>query len=206
MKTSDGGDVVFGAHCHAPDPAREEIAIARDKITRRAATTQESSHLIVTNETNRLSASAAASLPSREALKRAVQRERVRSKNAPPNPASFQDLQIPEEYQQTIAGAGFLLYDNGPGAGNLRFLVFGTAANVTRQMSGTPMGPLRLFLICSASSIRYTPGCKVKFHPLFILCCQTRLKRSMSGYSMFCWSNVPISIRGQLCWILSKAR
>ena len=85
VKTSDGGDVVFApsAHCHAPDPAKEEIAIARDEIRRRAATTQESSHLIVTNETNRLSASAAASLPSRKALKRAVQRERVKQKCSP---------------------------------------------------------------------------------------------------------------------------
>ena len=52
----------------------------------------------------------------------------MRLGNAPPQPLNLVDLQIPNEYRQSLNDDAFLLYDSG--AANDRILIFSTRRNL----------------------------------------------------------------------------
>ena len=64
-----------------------------------------------------------------DSLKRTIPRERVNVLAAPVQPISLAQLALPAEYQQTVKGEQFLLYDSGA-TDPQRFLIFGTQRNL----------------------------------------------------------------------------
>ena len=108
MRTRHGlVTAVTGNHTHAPDAMRGDVAKVRDQVSSRAATSQESTHQIVTAAVNSASPATVGCLPSESVLKRTAQRTRVRAGNAPPNPTSLAELVIPQEYTTTANGDDF---------------------------------------------------------------------------------------------------
>lgn len=53
-------------------------------------------------------------LPKLESLKRTIRRQLQSTTNFRPQPATLEDLQILDEYQQTNKGCIFFLFDSGP--------------------------------------------------------------------------------------------
>ena len=125
---TEGGVIVayVGSHNHAPEASKVEVVKALTEVKQKAASSQDSSHQIVTSVTNSVSQEAVVQLPSSTALKRKIQRTRVAAGNVPPTPASLPELQLPERYRKTHNGEDFLLFDAGLEAGQLRFLIFAT--------------------------------------------------------------------------------
>ena len=64
-----------------------------------------------------------------DSIKRIIQRQRSVANNVHPQPTSLGDLVLPVEYQQTMKGDQFLLYDSGQEQSQ-RFLILGTHKNV----------------------------------------------------------------------------
>uniref|UniRef100_A0A915K4S7 Uncharacterized protein n=1 Tax=Romanomermis culicivorax TaxID=13658 RepID=A0A915K4S7_ROMCU len=67
-------------------------------------------------------------MPSISSLKHTAQHVRQRQNRPIALPANLIDLQIPNQYSTTLAGASFLLYDSGPEPYHM--LIFSTAANM----------------------------------------------------------------------------
>ena len=119
-----------------------DVAKARNVMWERAATTRESTQQILNGCTNSLSDVAASQLPSQAAMKKSIRRARVKAGNAPPNPMRLQDLQLPEDFRQTLQGEEFLLYDSGEADGEEHFLIFSSKAARTNwncRITGSPM-------------------------------------------------------------------
>ena len=111
------GDSVVGRyndHTHAPDIGRAEALKIRQSIKRRAVDTEETPQQVITQEMRIVSDSAAVKLPAIRNIRRCVRRYRQVAGNAPANPQTRADLELPEEYTRTLAGQPFLLFDSGP--------------------------------------------------------------------------------------------
>jgi hypothetical protein len=94
----------------------------------RAEETVEATHQIVASSTVGVLVSVAGQLPSVQNMKRTIQRTRQREQTPLANPTNLNDLILPQEYTQTLAGVPFLLHDSG--AGNDRILLFSTQRNL----------------------------------------------------------------------------
>ena len=119
---------IVNEHTHFPDASRPVVQRAKEEIRQRASSTVEPTQAILQSVTNRLTVDEASSLPRPSSMKKAIQRERLRAGNVPPNPRSLQELVIPEQFQQTTTGEQFLLFDSGPG--EARILIFSTFNNL----------------------------------------------------------------------------
>lgn len=87
----------------------------------------------ILNDIQNVPARVLAHLPGTLALKKTVQRERV--KDLPPNPRDLQELDdIPAKYRVTLGDENFLLYDSQEDITwreeNDRILIFGTVENL----------------------------------------------------------------------------
>lgn len=102
----------------------DAIASAKEEATTSTATTQE----IVGNAFLKVPLNAASQMPAEGLLKRTVQRQRTKAANVPAEPATLQDLELPEEYKHLGNGDRFLLHDSGPSSD--RILVFATARSL----------------------------------------------------------------------------
>ena len=121
---------LVGDHNHAPEVERKEVATVRDCIAVHSQETVESTSQIVTSVLAQASFAAVVQLPHTKSLKRQSQRDRIRVQNVPPNPGTLQDLQLPDNYKNTIDGDIFLLYDSGPAAAENRMILFCTEVNL----------------------------------------------------------------------------
>ena len=121
---------LVGDHNHAPEVERKEVATVRDCIAVHSQETVESTSQIVTSVLAQASFAAVVQLPHTKSLKRQSQRDRIRVQNVPPNPGTLQDLQLPDNYKNTIDGDLFLLYDSGPAAAENRMILFCTEVNL----------------------------------------------------------------------------
>lgn len=116
-------------HNHAPDQAKVQVKNVISGMKDRAETAPETStHQIVAASVVNLGVAVQGQLPSVPCLKRTVQRLRQQVNEAPPNPLSLEDLQIPNRYQLTDTGAQFLIWDSGPGPD--RILMWSTEQNL----------------------------------------------------------------------------
>ena len=93
-------------------------------MKRKARDSQDGSHHIVGGGLETVTEGTAAKLPKLDSLKHSIQRQQA----CPMQPASLEQLTLPEEYKQTSKGEQFLLYDSGPVS--QRILIFGTKRNL----------------------------------------------------------------------------
>ena len=101
-------------HFHGPDVQLISCLETKAGLKRKAQETQDTTHHIIGQGVMVLTEGAAAKLPKLESLKRTIRRQRQSTTNFRPQPATLEDLQIPDEYQRTNKGDLFLLFDSGP--------------------------------------------------------------------------------------------
>ena len=70
-------------------------------MKRKASETQEPTHSIVASQLTNLYDESAVYLPKLDSLKKTISRVRRRAANVPPEPASLNNLEIPEIYKRT---------------------------------------------------------------------------------------------------------
>ena len=121
-------------HTHAPNEQDVSCCETKAGIKRRARESQDSSHHIVSESVQIISEGTATKLPKLDSLKRTIQRERANMLAAPVQPATLDQLALPDEYQKMAMGEQFLLYDCGAGDAQ-RFLIFGTQNNLQMLQS-----------------------------------------------------------------------
>ena len=114
-------------HFHGPDVQLISCLETKAGLKSKAQETQDITHHIIGQRVMVLTEGAAAKLPRLESLKRTIRRQRQSTTNFRPQPATLEDLQIPDEYQRTNKGDLFLLFDSGPET--QRILIFGTHTN-----------------------------------------------------------------------------
>ena len=123
----DLGDEIVGEvneHTHPPSQVKVEIAKVKSSIRNQAETSREPPQNIVANELATISAAAAAILPRISHLKRTIRNQR--KEDQPINPIARAAIPVlPMQYQETLNGERFLLFDSGPGDEN-RLLIFAT--------------------------------------------------------------------------------
>ncbi len=90
-------------------------------MKRLARETENTTRDIVATATNHLPPAAAVKMPGLSCLKQTTRREKNRANPIQlRQPASLQDLDIPDDLVQLPNGERFLLFDSGPEAGNRR--------------------------------------------------------------------------------------
>ena len=82
-------------------------------MKRKARQTHDTTHYILGDELEIITASTAAKLPKLDSMKRTIRRERQARDMAPVQPESLHDLAIPPEFMITAKEENFLLYDSG---------------------------------------------------------------------------------------------
>ena len=124
-------------HTHPPSKTQCEVSKIKAGIKRRAETTNETTQQVLARELVGVSAAAAVNLPALHHMRRTIRGQRQTNENLPPLPASIAAIPVlPVEYQTTLSGQQFLLYDSGVGDVN-RIFVFGSPDGVSLlQRSG----------------------------------------------------------------------
>ena len=115
-------------YLHAPDEQAVSCCEVKVGMKRKARDSQDSSHHIVGEGLETVTEGTAAKLPKLDSLKRTIQRQRVRQQAAPVQPATLEQLTLPEEYKRTSKGEQLLLYDSV--LVSQRILIFGTQRNL----------------------------------------------------------------------------
>lgn len=100
------------AHLHAPNRDEVDATVLTQTLKRKAAEHPgQPPAQILREELAGVSSGVLSQLPVREALSKAMRRER--RKNLPPNPRSLAELgRVPTMYAKTLLGEQFLLYDS----------------------------------------------------------------------------------------------
>ncbi|KAI6659876.1 hypothetical protein LOD99_14216 [Oopsacas minuta] len=99
-----------GEHFHSKENGKEEVAIAKENLRKRARETRDNPHLVIGEETSSLLEAANSPLPSQHALKLMYKRQRTGA----PIPHSFEDLELNASDIKTLPDKNFLFYDSGP--------------------------------------------------------------------------------------------
>ena len=102
-------------HMHAPSQMQVEVAKVKANIKRKAQTTTDTPQQILGAELRNISQDAAANIPSTSTSRRNI-RKAPEDNDAQHNPVTRKDIPVlPEQYQNTVAGQPFLIYDSGVG-------------------------------------------------------------------------------------------
>ena len=102
-------------HTHAPSQTEVEVTKVKSRIKRKATTTLETPQQILGTELRNISEGAAASLPGISTLRRNIRKVRENF-DTPPNPATREEIpELPEQYQLTVNGEQFMIFDSGIG-------------------------------------------------------------------------------------------
>ncbi|KAI6656158.1 hypothetical protein LOD99_1491 [Oopsacas minuta] len=96
----------------------------KDLLRKRRRKTNDNPHVAIGEMTSLLSESAKSLLPNQHVLKMMYKRQRV----APPNPVSFEELQLDAENIKIFSNRNFLFYDSGIGPD--RIVIFATKGNI----------------------------------------------------------------------------
>lgn len=133
--SSGNGNAVLmtkeGDHDHPPDRELAEAEIFKYQLKQEAEDNPtKGPNQILRDAMRSLPAAVVAHLPDRPALKKSIRH--IRRKNTPPNPRTIDELhELPAQYQQTLSGDRFLLWDSAENGGQQgRVLVFGTRRNI----------------------------------------------------------------------------
>ena len=84
-----------GEHLHSPDILAVNCLEVKDRMKRKARQTHDTTHHILGDELEIITASTAAKLPKLDSMKRTIRRERQVRDMAPTQPESLHDLAIP---------------------------------------------------------------------------------------------------------------
>ena len=102
-------------HTHAPSQKEVEVTKVKSRIKRKATTTLETPQQILGTELRNISEEAVASLPGVSTLRRNI-RKAHENFDTPPNPATREEIpELPEQYQLTVNGEQFMIFDSGIG-------------------------------------------------------------------------------------------
>lgn len=123
-------------HSHGPDPTRQEVLKAVQRMKRQAEETEETPQQIITQSVSTITSDAKANLPTVHHLRRNLRRHRQTVSNTLPAPHNIDQIVIPDRFRVTHDGQEFLLFDSGPDTNN-RMLIFGTLDNI-RLLGSTP--------------------------------------------------------------------
>jgi len=119
-------------HNREPSAAKVAADIIVTKIKKRALEPQELTCQIINECTQNTDVVCQGALPNQQALKKLIRRKRNEINQAPSNPTTLADLEIPEFYKMYESEPGnfenFLLANSGPGAE--RILIFGRQRNL----------------------------------------------------------------------------
>lgn len=127
---SVGNEIIHKSeHNHAPSPPKVECSKVIAAIRVRAATGVEKPRQIIQQSTNGMTLEAASQLPSYEAERKIIQRERKRKQQPYPNPQNVMEIDIPEVLRKSTRGEDFLLWDSGK-EDEKRMIIFGTMENL----------------------------------------------------------------------------
>ena len=107
--------------CQAPNPEEIEKFEYSYEIRRKTENSHDKPRLLIQESRVKLSSKVTAIIPQYTSFQRSIQRIR-KGNNMPKEPAIFDDILIPLEYQVTTSNQQFLLYDNN-GHDN-RLLIF----------------------------------------------------------------------------------
>lgn len=133
IKLDSHDNFVESVNEHSCIPSQQmcEVAAVKSAIKRRAETTNDTTQQILAGELATISPAASAILPSLSNMRRTIRSQRQTNENLPPLPPSRADIPVlPAEFQTTISGQQFLLYDSGVADVN-RILIFGSPDAVT---------------------------------------------------------------------------
>ena len=122
-------------HTHAPNPTQVETKKVRAAMKRRAETTLDAPHRILSDGLAQASEAVVVNMPTLDNVKRALRRNRDGDDALPINPQTRAAIPvIPNNLAVTSIGDRFLLYDSGVGDPN-RILMFATdqALRLLRQ-------------------------------------------------------------------------
>ena len=112
-------------HTHPPSQTRVEVTKIKARIKDRAENTNDTSQQILVAELQNVSEASAVVLPSLNNMRRNIRRQRD-DHNMPAVPQRRKDiLFLPNNYQVTNRGDGFLLFDSSVGDVN-RLIIFAT--------------------------------------------------------------------------------
>ena len=102
-------------HTHAPSQMQDEVTKVKANIKRKEQTTTDTPQHILGAELKNTSQDAAANIPSTSTLRRNI-RKAWEDNNVPHNPVTREDIAVlPEQYQNTVVGEPFVIYDSGVG-------------------------------------------------------------------------------------------
>lgn len=122
----------INTHNHEPSAAKVAADKIVTKIKKRAVETQESTCQVINECIQNTDVACQGALPNQQALKKLIRRKRNEINQAPSNPTTLADLEIPECYKMYESEPGtfenFLLADSGSGAE--RILIFGRQRNL----------------------------------------------------------------------------
>ena len=100
---------------HAPSQTEVELTKVKSRIKRNATTTLETPLQILGTELRNISEGAAASLPGVSTSRRNIRKARENF-DTPPNPTTREEIpELPEQYQLTVNGEQFMIFDSGIG-------------------------------------------------------------------------------------------
>ena len=117
---------IVNEHSHPPCQTQCEVASVKCAIKRRAENTNDTTQQVLAGELGTISPAAAANLPALSNIRRTIRSQRQNNENLPPLPATRAAIPVlPVEFQTTISGQQFLLYDSGVADVN-RILFFGS--------------------------------------------------------------------------------
>ena len=122
-------------HTHAPDQTKVEVAEVRATMKRRAETTLDAPHRIISEGLAHAPPAVAVNIPRIENIRRTVRRYRAGNAGLPANPQNRAGVPaIPNNFAVTTNGDRFLLFDSGVGDAN-RIIMFATdqALDLLRQ-------------------------------------------------------------------------
>ena len=124
IKLDIDGEIIgeVNLHTYASSQTQVEVAKVKANIKRKAQTTTDTPQQILGAELRNISQDAAANIPSTSTLRRDIRKARE-DYDVPHNPVTREDIPVlPEQYQNTVTGEPFLIYDSGVGDQDRMFI------------------------------------------------------------------------------------
>ena len=115
LDTDDDITGEVNLHTHAPSQTQVEVEKVKANTKRKAQTTTDTPQQILGAELRNTSQDAVANILSTSTMRRNI--SKVREYNdVPHTPVTMEDRPVlPEQYQNTVAGEPFIIYDSGAG-------------------------------------------------------------------------------------------
>lgn len=128
LLTTETAKTIRTEHNHAPDPANNEVFVARAKMKELATTREDAPRSIILASTSTISSEAAVQLPSYAASRRAIQRTRDKVYRQKYSFQNASEIILEDRHKNTNNGEPFLLWDSGKE--EHRIFMFGTRNNI----------------------------------------------------------------------------